>query len=81
MGRTLNSKQDKTYHYEVILDDERIFKKTMKDLVEFLQITQTTIFRKMKDNSIILKKYKDNKLIINRINRPVFKTVEIEYIN
>jgi len=81
MPRHANCIQVSNYHYEVKLDNNRHFFITMKHLKEFLGLAQTTIFRKMKNPSVILQKYKDRTLEITRINRPVFKTVEIDYIN
>ena len=78
MPRTQNSKNKSFYHYEVILDNERTLKKTIKDICEMLGLAQYTICRKIKDNNIVLKKYKDRTLLINKVQKPVFKTVIVE---
>ena len=81
MPRKADCKQVNTYHYELILDNERKYTKTMQELMDILQLTQTTIFRKMKNPDIELRKYKGRNLKVRRINKPVFKIAEIDYIN
>jgi DNA-binding NtrC family response regulator len=81
MPRKTDCKQINSYHYELILDNERKYTKTMQELMDILQLTQTTIFRKMKNPDIQLRKYKGRNLQIIRINKPVFKIAEIDYIN
>ncbi len=81
MPRKTDCKQINSYHYELILDNERKYTKTMKELMDILQLTQTTIFRKMKNPDIQLRKYKGRNLQVRRINKPVFKIAEIDYIN
>ena len=42
MPRTRNAGNKSFYHYEVILDNERTLKKTIKDICEMLGIAQYT---------------------------------------
>lgn len=78
MPRTRNAGNKSFYHYEVILDNERTLKKTIKDICDMLGIAQYTVCKKIKDDNIILQKYKDRYLRINRIQKPIFKTVIVE---
>jgi len=78
MARTANSSNKSFYHYEIILDNERTLKKTLKEIVDFLGIAQYTVCRKLKDNNLQLRKFKDRTLIINRIKKPIFKTIQVQ---
>ncbi len=82
MPRLQNS-QNNYYHYEVIINDEKKYIRTLKLVAEYLNVGSSTIIRKLKTPEITLRKYKNSTLIINKCKVPIYQTEfireEIEY--
>tara|TARA_S200002703_G_C3797452_1_gene246258 strand:+ start:2371 stop:2625 length:255 start_codon:yes stop_codon:yes gene_type:complete len=80
MPRSQGKKQN-FYNYEVILDDEKTYYRTLNDLTNYLQCATLSAFRMINDTEYRMKKFRNNTLIINKVKKPIFnKVVTVEEI-
>lgn len=60
------------YNYEIELDDEKFLCRNINQINEKLNISLSSISRKLKNPEYILRKYKDRHFKINIIRKPIF---------
>ena len=73
-----SGKKQSFYNYEVILDEEKTYHRTLNDLKSHLDCAVLSILRIIKDESYIMKKFKDNHLVINKVRKPIFTRIVTE---
>ena len=78
MPRSKNSKNE-CYNYEVIKGDENKYIRTLHLVAEYLEVSPTSIVRKLRNPEVVLNKYKNTNLIINKVKIPIYERKEIEY--
>ena len=74
LGRPQNSTNKTHYRFEVIIDNEKKFCRTIKEVAKELSLGIATISRKLNNPELKLNKYKDKTLVINRVRLPIYKT-------
>ena len=80
MPRSQGKKQN-FYNYEVILDNNITYYRTLNDLTTFLNCATLSALRMIKDTEYKMKKFRENSLVIKKVKKPIFnKVVTIEEI-
>ena len=67
------------YNYELTIDGESTYLRTCKCLAERLELSMSTVRKKLKDPTMELRKYHGRDLTIIRVKVPIFKRALIAY--
>tara|TARA_R110001592_G_scaffold226087_1_gene482148 strand:- start:323 stop:559 length:237 start_codon:yes stop_codon:yes gene_type:complete len=78
MPRSANA-PNTNFSYEVIINDKTTLIRTQKDLSTFLEVSPSTIRNYLKLENYVIRKYKNERFQINRIKKPIFEKVAINY--
>ena len=67
------------YNYELTIDGKSTYLRTCKCLAERLQLSMSTVRKKLKDPAMELRKYHGRALTITRVKVPIYQRARISY--
>ena len=60
------------YNYEIELDDNKYLFRTIKEIVDVIDISQGTISRILKNPEYVIKKYRNRHFKLLKVRKPVY---------